>query len=59
MFSQVCVILFTTGLMATRSLLILVTALLVRILLECFLVIFLLRKDGNTHVDIFDKKAFK
>ena len=39
MFSQASVILSTIGLMATRSLLILVTARSVRILLECFLVL--------------------
>ena len=38
MFSEACVILFTIGLMATWSLLILVTVRSVRILLECFLV---------------------
>ena len=38
MFSQACVILYTIGLMVTRSLLILVMIWLVRILLECFLV---------------------
>ena len=38
MFSQACVILSTMGLMATGSLLILLTAQLVRIILECFLV---------------------
>ena len=36
-FSEACVILFTISLMASRSLLILLTARLVRILLECFL----------------------
>ena len=39
MFSQASVILSTIGPMATRSLLILVTVRLVRILLECFLVL--------------------
>ena len=39
MFSHASVILFTIGLMATLSLLILVTARSVRILLECFLVL--------------------
>ena len=39
MFSQVSVILSTIGLMATWSLLILVTAWSVRILPECFLVV--------------------
>ena len=38
MFSEACVILFTIGLMATLSLLILFMVWLVRILLECFLV---------------------
>ena len=38
MFSQVSVILPTNGLMATWSLLIIVTAQSVRILLECFVV---------------------
>ena len=38
MFSHTSVILSTIGLMAIRSLLILVTARSVRILLECFLV---------------------
>ena len=38
MFSQACVILFRIGLMATRSLLILVMRRSLRILLECFLV---------------------
>ena len=38
MFSEASVILSTIGLMATRSLLILVTAQSIRILLECFLV---------------------
>ena len=38
MFSRASVILSTIGVMATGSVLILVTARLVRILLECFLV---------------------
>ena len=38
MFSEARVILFTIGLIATRSLFILVTAQSVRILLECLLV---------------------
>ena len=36
--TQTCVIMFTIGLMATRSLLILVTTRTVHILLQCFLV---------------------
>ena len=40
MLSEVCVILFIIGLMATRSLLILVMARSVHILLDCFLVPF-------------------
>ena len=44
MFSEAYVILFTIGLMATGSLPILVTARLIRILLECFLV------DNNNFV---------
>ena len=39
MFSQTCVILFTIGLVATRSMLIFVSARSVRIQLECFLVL--------------------
>ena len=50
MFSQACVILFTIGLTATRSLLILVTTQLANILLECFLV-FSIFKVQNVRIN--------
>ena len=55
MFSQVSVILSTIGLMATRSLIILVTVRSVRILLECYLVLeaFFIRKVSSNAVKYF------
>ena len=53
MFSQACVILCTIGLMATRSLFVLVTARSVCILLECFLVL-ISALSSSFHVDLSD-----
>ena len=56
MFSQACVILFTIGLMTTRSLLILVMVWSVRILLECFLVLMCFHFFPQTRKQHLDSK---
>ena len=59
MFLQASVILSTIGLMATRSLLILVTARSVRILLECFLVpLFICGSGGGASLAPFSVQLF-